>query len=145
MQRLRQSRARFFALVVACGDTPPVLELAEQALDEVAPLVFFGIVGCRVFAVAFSRDDGLDPSLRQLFANSVGIVALVGQQRFDLVGDHPEQRREAVDIVRFSTRQDEAERAALGIATGVELGGEPAARSAKRLGFLSPLFMPTAH
>jgi hypothetical protein len=46
--------------------------------------------------------------------------------------------------VRFSTRQDEAERAALGVATGVELGGEAAARSAKRLGFLSPLFMPAA-
>ncbi len=98
----------------------------------------------RALAVALCRNDGLDPSLRQLLANDVGIVALVGQQGFNFVGDHPQQRHEAVDIVRFSTRQDEAERAALSVATGVELGGEAAARSAKRLGFLSPLFMPAA-
>lgn len=32
----------------------------------------------------------------------------------------------------------------LRIASGMELGGEAAARSAKRLGLLCPLFMPTA-
>jgi len=46
--------------------------------------------------------------------------------------------------VRLSVSQDEAERPPLRIAPGMELGGEAAARSAKRLGLLRPLFMPTA-
>ena len=83
-------------------------------------------------------------ALAVLLANGVGIIALVRQQRFDLVGDHPQQRREALDVVCLSARQDEAERAAFGIASGVEFGAEATARSAKRLGFLSPFFMPTA-
>ena len=79
-----------------------------------------------------------------LIANGVGIIAIVGQQRFDLVGDHPQQRREALDVVCLSARQDEAERAAFGIAAGMEFGGKAATRSTKRLCLLSPLFMPTA-
>ena len=55
-----------------------------------------------------------------------------------------EQRSEALHIVRLSRCQHEAERETSGIAPGVELGGEAAARSTKRLGLLSPLFMPTA-
>lgn len=68
----------------------------------------------------------------------------VGEERLDLVGDHPEQRREALSIMRLSARQDEAWRSAFRIAPGMEPGCETAARSAKRLGLLSPLFMPTA-
>lgn len=108
------------------------------------PLIFLGIVRRRVLAVALGRYDGLDVGFRQLLANGVGILALVGQQRFDLVGDHPQQRREALDVVCLSACQDEAERAAFGIAAGMQFGGEPATRSTKRLCLLSPLFMPTA-
>ena len=46
--------------------------------------------------------------------------------------------------MRLSGRQDEAERSAFRVAPGMEFGCETAARSAKRLGLLSPLFMPTA-
>ena len=86
-------------LVVSGGNAPPVLELVEQPLDEVTPFVFFGIVRRGVLAVALGRDDGLDLGRGQLFSNGVGIVALVGQQRLDLVGDHPQQWREALDVV----------------------------------------------
>ncbi len=139
-----ETEVRFLALVVACGDASPVLELVEEALDQIAPLVFLGIVRRRVLAVSLGGDDGLDLGLRQLLANSVGIVALVGQQRFDLVGDHPQQWREALDVVCLSARQDEAERAAFGVTAGMELGGEAATRSTKRLCLLSPFFIPTA-
>lgn len=71
-------------------------------------------------------------------------MTLVRQERLDLVGDHPEEGRKTVDVVRLSGRQDEAERAAFGIASGMEFDGEAASRSAKHLGLLSPLFMPTA-
>ncbi len=98
----------------------------------------------RVSAVAFGRDHGLDIGLGDLFADGVGIVTTICEEGLDLVADHAEQRRKAMHIVGLARRQYEAEREAPGIASGVELGGEAAARSAKRLGFLSPLFMPTA-
>jgi hypothetical protein len=47
-------------------------------------------------------------------------------------------------VTCLPTRQDESERAALGVAAGMELGDEAASRSARRLGLLSPLFMPNA-
>lgn len=96
------------------------------------------------FSVALGRNDSFDLSLGQFLTDGVAVIALVAKEGLDLVADHPEERRKTVDVVRLSRRQDEAERAALGIAPGMEFGGEAAARSAKRLGFLSPLFMPTA-
>lgn len=96
------------------------------------------------FPVALGRDDGLDFGFGQFVTDGIGIIALVRQERLDFVGDHAKERCKAVDVVRLSRRQNEAKRTALGIASGMEFGGEAAARSAKRLGFLSPLFMPTA-
>jgi len=90
-------------------------------------------------SVALGRDDSLDFGAGDLLANGISVVALVGEKRLDLVGGHPEQRREALGIVRLSGRQDEAERSAFRIAPGMELGCKTAARSAKRLDLLSPL------
>ena len=98
----------------------------------------------RVSAVAFGRDHGLDIGLGDLFADGVGIVTTICEEGLDLVADHTKQRRKALHIMGLTRRQYEAEREPSSIASGVELGGEAAARSAKRLGFLSPLFMPTA-
>ena len=94
--------------------------------------------------VAFRRNDGLDAGIGDLLANGIGIIAFVGKECLDPVSDHSKQRREALDVVRLPRRQHKAERAAFGVASGMELGGEAAARSAKRVGRLSPLFMPTA-
>jgi hypothetical protein len=49
-----------------------------------------------------------------------------------------------MDVVRLAGRQDEAEGPAVSVASGMELGGEPAARAAKPLVLLIPLFSPTA-
>ena len=95
-------------------------------------------------SVALGRDDGFDFICGQFLTDGIGVVAFVGQQRLDLVGDHAQQWPEALDIVGLPRCQDKAERATFGVAPGVEFGAEAAARSAKRLGFLSPLFMPTA-
>ena len=98
----------------------------------------------RLAPVALCRNDRFDVGVGNLLANSVGVLALVGQESLDPVGDHPEQRRKTLRVMALSWRQHEAERPALRIAAGMELGGEAAARSAKRLGLLSPLFLPTA-
>lgn len=95
-------------------------------------------------AVALGGDDRFDAGCGKLCANSVGVIALVGEQCFDAVAEHPEQRAKALHIVRLARRQDEAERPAVSIAAGVELGGEAAARPAEPLGRLIPFFSPTA-
>ncbi|RVT90133.1 hypothetical protein [Sphingomonas crocodyli] len=79
-----------------------------------------------------------------LLADGVGIVAAIGQQGSRLVGDHSEQRPEALHVVGLAGRQDYPERPTFAVAGGVELRSEAVARSAERLGRLRPFFMPTA-
>ena len=98
----------------------------------------------RFTSVALGRDDGFDFGCSQFLTDGIGVVAFVGQQRLDLVGDQAQQWAKALDVVGLPRGQDKAERATFGVAPGVEFGAEATARSAKRLGFLSPLFMPTA-
>ena len=95
-------------------------------------------------AVAFARDDRLDTGSGDLGADGIGVIAFVGEQRLDAVSQHPEQRPEALDVVRLPWRQHEPERPAVSIASGVELGGEAAALPAKPLVLLIPFFSPTA-
>jgi len=45
-----------------------------------------------------------------------------------VVGDHPEQWSEGLDVVRLSRRQHEPERPTVSVAAGMEFGGEAAAR-----------------
>lgn len=94
--------------------------------------------------VALGGYDRFDVGFRQFLTDGVGVIPLVGQQRLDLVCDHAEQRAEALYVVTLPRRQDKPERAPFCVASGVELCAEATSRSTKRLGFLSPLFMPTA-
>jgi hypothetical protein len=94
-------------------------------------------MGCRVLAVAFGRDHGLDFRIGQFLTDGVGVIALVGEPCCDAVHEHPEQRLEALDIMRLSRRQHETEWAALDLAAGVQLAREAASRSTKRFGLLS--------
>ena len=98
----------------------------------------------RMAAIALCGNDGLDFSFGDVFANGVCVIAHAGEQRLGPLYEHPEQRGKTLCIVSLSGRQNEAKRSAPRVAAGMELGGEPAARSAMRLGRLSPLFMPTA-
>ena len=126
------------------GNPAPVLELAEQALDEIAPAVFRAIVRDGYAAVAFGRDNRFDAGCGKFCADGVGIIALVGEQCLDAVTEHSEQRAETLHVVCLTRRQDEAERPAAPIAAGVQFDGEAAARPAKPLGLLIPFFSPTA-
>ena len=107
-------------------------------------LVFRAIMRGGITPARLGRDHRLDARRLNLFADRIGIVSPISQEGLDPVSYHAEQRCEALHIVRLPRCQHEAEGQASGIAPCVELGGEAAARSAKRLGLLSPLFMPTA-
>lgn len=54
-----KAEVRFLGFVVSGCDAPPVLELVEQTLDEVAPAVFFAVVRDRIAPVALGGDDRL--------------------------------------------------------------------------------------
>lgn len=101
-------------------------------------------MGNRVPPIAFGGDDGLDCVTVQFVANNVGIIAIGGQQSLDPVSDHVKQWANALNVMALHRRQDRAERPASADAPGVEFGAEATAQPAKRLGFLSPLYMPTA-
>src|SRR3546814_909543 len=89
-------------------------------------------------------DHRLDIGLGECVADGIGVVALVSEQRVDPLGQHPEQRPEALHVVRLAGRQNEAEWSSLSIAASVELRGEAAPRTAEPLGVLIPFFSPTA-
>lgn len=126
------------------GYPAPVLQLIEQSLDQVAPTIFGTVMRDGVAAVALGRDYRFHACGSDLHADRIGIVAPIGQEGLDPIGDHAEEWCEALHIVCLPRGQHEAEREASGIASGVELGSEASARSAKGLRLPSPLFMPTA-
>ena len=95
-------------------------------------------------AVFLGGNDRLDIGLGEFLADGIGVIASVGEQRLYPLRQHPEQRPEALHVMRLAGRQDEAERPALSVAPRVELGGEPATRPPERLGVLNPFFSPTA-
>lgn len=144
MTEARATKPRFFGFVVAGRHPAPVLEFVEQSLDQIAPFVFRAVVRGGIAPVDLGRDHRLDACGLDLLADRVGIISPIRQEGLDPVCYHAEQRGEALHVVGLPRCQHEAEGEASGIAPRVELGGEAAARSAKRLGLLSPLFMPTA-
>ncbi|MCP8941043.1 hypothetical protein NK718_21180 [Alsobacter sp. SYSU M60028] len=83
-------------------------------------------------AVALGGDDSLHARARELVPDPVGVLAIIRQQRFDLLGDHVHERAEALGVLRLTRRPDKGERAALDITPGAELRAEPAAQAAKR-------------
>ena len=43
----------FSGFIVACGDTPELLEFSEEVLDQVARLVHVFVMGAGIFSVGF--------------------------------------------------------------------------------------------
>jgi hypothetical protein len=118
--------------VVARGDCPELLELAEEILDQMARLVEFSVKLARCQAVWPGRDYGRFAGGGQGLENScIGIEGLVGDQQ---IGRHIRQQRiGAGQVVRLSRRQQEAQRIAERVDEGVDLSAQPAAAVAKCL------------
>ncbi len=139
-----EARVGLFGFVVAGGNPAPVLEFVEQPLDKIAPFVFGPVVRDGVKTIALCRDHRFDACGGDFLADSIGIIAAICEERLDAVGHHAEQRCKALHIARSAGCQHEAEREASGIAPRVEPGRKAAARPARPLCLLSPLFMPPA-
>lgn len=68
-------------LFEAGGDAPELLELAEEALDEVAASVEFAIDGALDLDTALGRDMGLAACLADEIDDGAAVVATVGDER----------------------------------------------------------------
>jgi len=111
-----------------------VFDFVEEAFDQMALLVDEPIDFARLFAVAAGRDDGLHAPRLDRLDDGVGIVALVCDERLSPRRRQPEQRLRLAGVIGLAARQHEVQRVAKGVRDGVDLGAEPAARAAQRLG-----------
>src|SRR6202034_1858219 len=123
-------------LVVAGGGAAELLELVEEALNDVALLVELGVIGTLECAVPLGRNDRLAAAFSDLGAQMIGVVALVGD--CNVGGEAFNQRgREAV-VIAWAGRADEPHRIAKRIAGGVDFGAQAAAGATKALGIRPP-------
>lgn len=113
-----------------------MFEPVEEALDEIALLVEFGVVGSLDLAVALGRDHHPGAGPGESVAQMVGIIAFVGDGGVGL--DALDELVGEGDVVALAGRADEADGIAQGIAGGMDLGAQAAAGAAQALGIRPP-------
>ena len=129
-------------LVISGGNTPEVLEAAEAPFNDVSTSVGVFAKAMQGDPVRFVGNDGLGAAFNDVGSQSVGIIALVGDE--DAHGrSECEHRGRGGDIGMVARSEVKHVRPAIGIAQGVDFGGAPAARAADRLCLLPP-FPPPA-
>ena len=95
---------------VSRGNTPKVLDAREEAFDQVAIFVQMGVVGPELRSVGARRDYRLRAVDLDEPNQSIGIVALVCDDRIGL--DARDQLRGALDIGNLARTQYQSQRIA---------------------------------
>jgi len=129
-------------LVVARGDTSEVLELVEEALDEVALSVELGRDRALPISVALCRDVRTRAVRRDHLHDGFGVVAAV----CDGVGGWAqpiEQRRYGRLVGGLAWRDQQADGQAAGVDHGMQLGAQSSTRTADGV-IRAPFFPPAA-
>ena len=129
-------------LVIACCDAAKVLELVEASLDEISLAVDFTIDHAANADVAL-RGDMRGSAIRfDLVDDGLGEVTAVGNDVFG--------QRQAFDesgkgrfVRRLAGRQKQANRQAVVIHDGVDLGGQSSTRTTDGV-IRTPFFPPAA-
>lgn len=102
-----------------------MLEAVEEPFNEISGLVAVPINRARGLTVAARRDDGLSPRVFDSLNQAVTVAALVGNDRSSL--ETLDQCGPLRDVRDVSCSQNQADRIAQRIDTGVDLGGQSAA------------------
>ena len=111
--------------VVSRGDAAEFLELAEEILDQMPPLVPLDIVGNADGSVGFGRDHRHGAPVGQLGAEPVTVEGFIGEQ-----GGKVELGQQGGDthaVVALSRQENEAHEIAQRIDQSDDLGRQPAA------------------
>jgi hypothetical protein len=130
-------------LIVACSDAACILRTIEEALDAVSQGIDSVVDGMLYFPGRGAGDFSFTTALLNLVANGLAVVALVTEHLVGITVDLLHQGREGGDIVRLPRRNHDADRQALRVGAGVDLGREAATRTAERVA-LGPPFPPAA-
>lgn len=130
-------------LVVACGQCAIDFEVPDHSFDTIAQAIEATAPGDGLEAHGARRDDRPDAAPAQITPDVIAVVALVGDDCPRPMVGQIDQGFVAFDVARFAAREVEAERSSATISETVNLTGEPAPRTAKRL-FASPPFAPAA-
>lgn len=97
-----------------------MLNLGEEALDEIALAVEGEIGRAGLLTICFWRDDRCDAARFERFDERVGVAAFVSEK--DLGLDLIEQRRRLRDVGGLTGRQGKCNGIAERIRNGVDLG-----------------------
>ena len=125
-------------LVVPREDAAVVLDLVDEALDQVAPFAQMSIVLPRRLPVGSGRDNGDRATLSDYLDEGLGVVPLVGNHI--LYGGRKEQRLSLGDVMGLACRELELERITQSVHAHMDFAGEATAASAQALRPLATLF-----
>lgn len=101
--------------------------MPEHALDAVSVTIAAKVTGNGFAAIGLGRDDRQDAVHQQIFADSIAVIALVGQQRLWRGNGDRHEGIDSTIIGCFTASQDEADRASLIVTAGVDLARKAAA------------------
>lgn len=91
-------------------------------------LVSTEITGDRFAPVSLWQYDRQDTAHQQVLPDRIAVLAFVGQQRVGLVDRQRHEVLNSAVILRFAAGQDEADRASLIVAAGMDFARKAAAR-----------------
>ena len=114
-------------LLVSCGDSSELLDVVEEALDEIALGVKREVAGALDLAVRFGRDDHFDRARFEAGNEAVGVIAFVTEKGSGL--DLGGQRFGLGNIVGLAAREAQREGIAESVDNHVDFGREAAART----------------
>lgn len=106
--------------VIARGDAAESLDLAEEVLDQMAPLVHLEVAGNASGPVGLWRYHGHRAPVVQIGADHVAVEGLVRQQGGEV--EILQKRGNTNAVVSLSRQQDEAHEIAQRIDQGDDLG-----------------------
>jgi len=118
-----------------------MLDLVEEALDQITFLVDVLVIGDGLRSRAGRWNDSLGTDLRDALAKPIGIVAFVGEEMIE--GNAADQIFGLEDVVHLAGGEDKANGIAKRINASADLRAQAAARTPDRL-ILAPPFAPAA-
>ena len=123
-------------LVVAGGDTAELLQLVEEALDEVAFLVEDLVVRPSLLSVPLGRNDRVRSGVVDGLVQMVSVVSLVGDHGLRV--EACDQLVAAGGIMALTWPEQQAHRVAEHVRGRVDLGAQPAVGAVQSLSIRPP-------
>ena len=123
-------------LVISGGDTPLLLEMPNEAPNPRPQRIEWFADRILYLAVALGRDLGCRAAVPQVMADGIAVVALVRQHGARIAVAFLHQPVVSRHVMGFALAEYDPDGETCGVATHVDLGAEPTARTAECLSLL---------